>query len=220
MRRRTLDPVPRPIAKRSSDCAIAARAAAVALALLSPVASAIEEPQYTVVRQYDGFEVRDYAPYLVAEVVVPGPADDAGNQGFRILAGYIFGGNKGERKIAMTAPVTQAAAPTKIEMTAPVTQAQADGGFVVRFTMPRAFTLDTLPEPLDPGIRLREVPGARYAVIRYSGSWSESNYDEHLRQLERRRAAGLRIQRPIYSRYNAPFVPWFMRRNEIWLQLA
>ncbi len=209
--------------KRSSRLlAIAAAAAAVALALLSPVASAIEEPQYTVVRQYDGFEVRDYAPYLVAEVVVPGPADDAGNQGFRILAGYIFGGNKGERKIAMTAPVTQAAAPTKIEMTAPVTQAQADGGFVVRFTMPRAFTLDTLPEPLDPGIRLREVPGARYAVIRYSGSWSESNYDEHLRQLERGvEAAGLRTTGgPIYSRYNAPFVPWFMRRNEIWLQLA
>lgn len=209
--------------KRSSRLlAIAAAAAAVALALLSPVASAIEEPQYTVVRQYDGFEVRDYAPYLVAEVVVPGPADDAGNQGFRILAGYIFGGNKGERKIAMTAPVTQAAAPTKIEMTAPVTQAQADGGLVVRFTMPRAFTLDTLPEPLDPGIRLREVPGARYAVIRYSGSWSESNYDEHLRQLERGvEAAGLRTTGgPIYSRYNAPFVPWFMRRNEIWLQLA
>lgn len=200
----------------------AAAAAAVALALLSPVASAIEEPQYTVVRQYDGFEVRDYAPYLVAEVAVPGPADEAGNQGFRILAGYIFGGNKGERKIAMTAPVTQAAAPVKIEMTAPVTQARAGDGFVVAFTMPRAFTLETLPEPLDPGIRLREVPGARYAVVRYSGSWSESNYDEHLRQLERGvAAAGLRTTgEPIYSRYNAPFVPWFMRRNEIWLRLA
>ena len=186
------------------------------------MANAIEEPEYAVVRQYDGFEVREYASYLVAEVVVPGPADEAGNQGFRILAGYIFGGNKGERKIAMTAPVTQAAAPTKIEMTAPVMQASADGGFVVQFTMPRALTLDTLPEPLDPGIRLRRVPGARYAVIRYSGSWSEINYEEHLRRLERGVvAAGLRTTGgPIYSRYDPPFVPWFMRRNEIWLQLA
>ncbi len=208
--------------RNSSSLRAVAAAAAGALLLVSPVASAIEEPEYSVVRQYDGFEVRDYPPYLVAEVVVPGPADEAGNQGFRILAGYIFGGNKGERKIAMTAPVAQAAAPVKIEMTAPVTQTPADGGFVVRFTMPRTFTLDTLPEPLDPGIRLREIPGARYAVIRYSGSWSEGNYEEHLRQLERGVAAsGLRTPGgPIYSRYNAPFVPWFMRRNEIWLQLA
>ena len=185
------------------------------------MASATEEPKYTVVRQYDGFEIREYAPYLVAEVVVPGPAEEAGNQGFRILAGYIFGKNKGERKIAMTAPVAQAPAPAKIAMTAPVTQAAANGGFVVQFTMPSEYTLETLPEPLDPQVRLREVPGGRFAVIRYSGTWSEGNYQEHLAKLERSvEAAGLRTTRsPIYSRYNAPFVPWFMRRNEIWLML-
>jgi len=99
---------------------LAAISAATVLGLLSPMASAIEEPKYSVVREYDGFEVREYAPYIVAEVVVPGPAEEAGNQGFRILAGYIFGGNKGERKIAMTAPVAQAPAPVRIEMTAPV----------------------------------------------------------------------------------------------------
>ncbi|HMA06340.1 MAG TPA: heme-binding protein, partial [Ramlibacter sp.] len=85
-------------------------------------ANAIEEPRFTVISQQQGFEIRDYAPYIVAEVVVPGPADEAGNTGFRILAGYIFGQNKGERKIAMTAPVTQAPAPIKMAMTAPVTQ--------------------------------------------------------------------------------------------------
>jgi hypothetical protein len=186
------------------------------------MASAIEEPKYTVVRQYDGFEIREYASYLVAEVVVPGPAEEAGNQGFRILAGYIFGKNKGERKIAMTAPVAQAPAPARIEMTAPVTQAAADGGYVVQFTMPGEYTLETLPEPLDPQVKLREVPGGRFAVIRYSGTWSERNYTEHLEKLERGvAAAGLRTKgSPIYSRYNAPFVPWFMRRNEIWLKLA
>jgi hypothetical protein len=185
------------------------------------MASAIEEPKYTVVRQYDVFEIREYAPYLVAEVVVPGPAEEAGNQGFRILAGYIFGKNRGERKISMTAPVTQAPAPVKIEMTAPVTQAAVSGGFVVQFTMPSEYTLETLPEPLDPQVKLKEIPGARFAVIRYSGTWSERNYTEHLEKLERGvEAAGLRTTgSPIFSRYNAPFVPWFMRRNEIWLKL-
>ena len=199
-----------------------AATAAIVLGLSSPMANAIEEPAYTVVRQYDGFEVREYAPYLVAEVVVPGPAEDAGNQGFRILAGYIFGRNKGERKIAMTAPVAQAPAPARIEMTAPVTQAAADGGYVVQFTMPREYTLGTLPEPLDPQVKLREVPGGRFAVIRYSGTWSEGNYKEHLEKLARGvEAAGMRTTgSPIYSRYDAPYVPWFMRRNEIWLKLA
>ncbi len=196
--------------------------ASVALGLSCSMASAIEEPKYTVVRQYDGFEIREYAPYLVAEVVVPGPSEEAGNQGFRILAGYIFGKNKGERKIAMTAPVAQAAAPAKIEMTAPVTQAAVSGGYVVQFSMPGEYTLETLPEPLDPQVKLKEVPGGRFAVIRYSGTWSERNYKEHLEKLERGvEAAGLRTTgSPIYSRYNAPFVPWFMRRNEIWLKLV
>jgi len=200
---------------------LAATAAAVVLGLLSPMASAIEEPKYTVVREYDGFEIREYAPYLVAEVTVPGPAEEAGNQGFRILAAYIFGKNRGERKISMTAPVAQAPAPTKIEMTAPVTQAAASDGYIVQFTMPSEYTLETLPEPLDPRVKLKEVPGGRFAVIRYSGTWSERNYKEHLEKLQRGvDAAGLHTTgSPIYSRYNAPFVPWFMRRNEIWLKL-
>ena len=200
---------------------LAAIAATLFLGLLSPMASAIEEPKYTVVRQYDGFEIREYAPYLVAEVTVPGPAEEAGNQGFRILAAYIFGKNRGERKISMTAPVAQAPAPTKIEMTAPVTQAGASDGYIVQFTMPSEYILETLPEPLDPQVKLKEVPAGRVAVIRYSGTWSERNYKEHLEKLQRGvEAAGLRTTgSPIYSRYNAPFVPWFMRRNEIWLKL-
>jgi hypothetical protein len=201
---------------------LAAVAVTIVLGVLSPMASAIEEPKYTVLRQYEDFEVREYAPYLVAEVVVPGAAEEAGNQGFRILAGYIFGKNRGERKISMTAPVAQAPAPARMEMTAPVTQAAASDGYVVQFTMPSEYTLETLPEPLDPQVKLREVSGGRFAVIRYSGTWSERNYREHLQKLERGvEAAGMRTTgSPIYARYNAPFVPWFMRRNEIWLKLV
>jgi hypothetical protein len=191
------------------------------LGSLGTNANAIEEPTYTVVRQYQAFEVRQYAPYLVAEVKVPGPSSEAGNQGFKILAAYIFGKNKGDRKIEMTAPVTQTPEPRKIAMTAPVTQAASETGFIIQFMMPKEFTLDTLPEPQDSRVNLRELPGGRFAVIRYSGSWSESNYAEHLAELRQAvRAEGIPTRgEPIYSRYNAPFVPWFMRRNEIWLHV-
>jgi len=183
---------------------------------------AIEEPAYRVVRSHSGFEVRDYAPYVVAEVTVPGPEAEAGNQGFRILVAYIFGKNAGQQSIAMTAPVTQAAEPVKIAMTAPVTQSASAAGFVVQFTMPTAYTLETLPRPLDEQIRLVGMPATRYAVIRFSGFWSDANYQEHLRQLQALMTEQSLIATgaPIYARYNAPFVPWFLRRNEIWIPTA
>ncbi len=183
---------------------------------------ATEEPEYQVVRALADFEVRQYAAYTVAEVVVAGPAGDAGNQAFPILAGYIFGKNQGERKFAMTAPVTQAAVPVKMEMTAPVTQTAAPGGFLVQFVLPKGVTVANAPEPLDKRVQLREIPPRQVAVIRYSGFWSESNDSEHLAKLQAGlRAAGLAWNgAAVVSRYNAPFTPWFMRRNEIWLHLA
>jgi hypothetical protein len=160
--------------------------------------------------------------YTVAEVLVPGPSSDAGSQAFPILAGYIFGKNKGDKKLAMTAPVTQAAAPTKMEMTAPVTQSAASGGFIVQFVLPKGVTLANAPEPLDARVQLRDVLPSQVAVIRYSGWWTDSNYSEHLASLQAAlRAADLPwTGEPVYSRYDAPFTPWFMRRNEIWLHLV
>ena len=183
---------------------------------------ATEEPDFQVVRELGEVQVRQYAAYAVAEVVVPGPADEAGNQAFPLLAGYIFGKNKGERKFAMTAPVTQAAVPVKLEMTAPVTQTAAAGGFLVQFVLPKGVTAASAPEPLDARVQLREVPPSQVAVIRYSGFWSASNYNDHLAQLQAAlRSANLGwTGEPVYSRYNAPFTPWFLRRNEIWLHLA
>ena len=99
-----------------------------------------------MVRTEETFEVRHYDPYPVAETLVAGSADEAGSQGVRVLAGYIFGENKGAREIAMTAPVVQT--PTKIAMTAPATQSPAAAGYVVQFAMPRQWTLDTLPARL------------------------------------------------------------------------
>jgi len=190
-----------------------------ALAAMPLLSHAIEEPEYEVIRKFDNVELRRYAPYVVAEVVLDSPAEDAGNQAFPILAGYIFGKNKGEKKFAMTAPVTQTAAPVRMDMTAPVTQASVAGGTRVQFVLPKGVTLATAPEPIDPRVQLRLVSAATWAVIRYSGTWSQSNYLEHLSELKASlQAVGVATQgEPVLARYNAPFTPWFMRRNEIWL---
>ena len=196
--------------------------AALALGMLPATSRAIEEPAYTVLRTVGDIEIRDYAPYTVAEVTVSAAANDAGSRAFPILAGYIFGKNKGERTMAMTAPVTQTAAPVKLEMTAPVTQTPSGTGFLVQFVLPKGVTVSNAPEPLDTRVNLREMPSKRVAVIRYSGFWSESNYSDHLTKLQ----AGLRAAdlvwtgEPVFSRYDGPTTPWFMRRNEIWLNLA
>ena len=192
------------------------------IALTPPVSQAIEEPTYDVVRQIDEqVELRRYAAYVVAEVVLDATASDAGNRAFPILAGYIFGKNKGQQKLEMTAPVTQSAEPVTLEMTAPVTQDAVPGGMRVQFVLPKGVTLATAPEPLDPRVRLREELPALRAVIRYSGTWSQANYDEHLGKLQvALAAAGIATQgQPVLARYNAPMTPWFMRRNEIWLAL-
>ena len=187
-------------------------------AVWSPV-MAIEEPPYSVVRASDAYEVRRYEPYVVAEAVVDAAPEDAGNQGFRILAGYIFGQNKGARKIEMTAPVAQT--PLKIAMTAPVSQRPSAAGYVIQFAMPREWTLQTLPEPDDPRITLREMPARTVAVTTYSGTWSQARYDEHLKKLtDALQRDGLKTRgEPMWARYDPPWKPWFLRRNEIWIEL-
>lgn len=184
-------------------------------------AMAYEQPKYTVVKSYEAFEVREYEAYNVAEVLVHGPEENAGNQAFPILAAYIFGKNKGKKNMEMTAPVAQTAAPVKMEMTIPVTQTVATDGFILQFVMPSAYTLETLPEPIDTRVKLKEVPAKRMAVIRYSWFATQNNYEKHLKIL-REALAKAKIATegdPIYMRYNAPFTLPFLRRNEIGLQV-
>ena len=196
-------------------------------AILAPnAAQALEQPKYTVMQSNAVYEIRKYEPYIVAEVVVPGPESEAGGQAFSLLGGYIFGKNKGERKLEMTAPVVQTpvttpAASTKIEMTAPVVQTPTTNGFLVQFMMPTAYTLATLPEPMDSKVKLREVAGKTVAAHTYSGGWSQSNYDEHLNILKNALTReGIKTQgEPMYSRYNGPMTPWFLRKNEIWFNI-
>jgi len=191
---------------------------------LPMTAHAIEEPAFELLKTLDAVEIRRYAPYVVAEVIVASTAERAGNDAFPILAGYIFGKNKGERKMAMTAPVTQSAEPKKMAMTAPVTQSAAPGApgsWRVQFVLPRSVSLAEAPEPLDARVSLREVPPARWAVLTYSGRWTPANDNEQLARLKATLTqAGIAwAGEPLWARYNGPFTPGFMRRNEVWLNL-
>ena len=174
---------------------------------------ATEEPDFEVLRRVGSVELRRYAPYAVAEVVLDVAPAEAGGQAVPVLAGYIFGNNKGQRKLAMTAPVMQAAAPVR--------QTPVTGGIRVQFVLPKGVTVATAPEPLDPLVQLRQVPASSWAVLRYSGTWSQANYVEHLAVLRTTldTAVIATLGEPVLTRYNAPFTRWFMRRNEIWLAL-
>ena len=182
---------------------------------------AIEQPKYTVELSEIPFEVREYSATIVASVHVDGDRSDAVNAGFRILAGYIFGDNQAQGKIAMTAPVTQSPG-QKIAMTAPVQQQGQQGGWDVRFTMPAAYTLSTLPKPRDSRISLVEAPGKRMASITFSGFWSDSNLQSNRdRLLDFIKAHKLiAVSAPIYAYYNAPWTPWFLRTNEVQVEIA
>jgi len=138
-----------------------------ALFTLGGPALATEEPAFRVVLGDGAFEVRDYPALLAAEVTVGGSRDEASNAGFRLLAGYIFGGNTRRQSIAMTAPVIQERAPGEtIAMTAPVIQTGGDSEWIVRFVMPGAYTRETLPTPNDRRVRIVPVPPRRFAVLR------------------------------------------------------
>ena len=179
---------------------------------------AIEEPDFTLVSKTSKYEVRQYGPIVVAETQVNADFEKAGNQAFRILAAYIFGANQSKTKISMTAPVNQ----EKIKMTAPVMQVKEQADFLVQFTMPKPYRLDTLPVPDDSRVKLREVPAKKVAVFSYSGSWSESRFQEKLSEFKEalKSDAVVTVGEATLARFNSPFQLWFLRRNEIWIEIA
>lgn len=185
-------------------------------------AMAIEEAVYNEVIKEGKFEIRDYAPQILAETLVEGDLEQAGNEAFNRLFRYISGDNRSRRKVEMTAPVSQEPKGEKIKMTAPLGQERVQEKWAVSFMMPASYTLETLPEPVDRRINLRQVPARRMAVVRYSGFWSEKNYLRYKMELEswiRDRGITI-IGAPVWARYNPPFTPWFLRRNEILIPIG
>ena len=194
-----------------------------------------EQLPYEVVRHLaDGVELRRYPEHVVAEVTTRGSLTSAGNLAFAPLFAYISGDNRSRTKVAMTAPVVQeragsrGAAGEKVAMTAPVVQAEAaeedtgEHSFTVGFVLPAGMTAATAPEPVDDRVGLRTVPPTLAAAIGYSGRWSRSGYEEHRdRLLEVVGRAGLEpVGAPRWLRYDPPFKPWFLRRNEVVVDLS
>jgi effector-binding domain-containing protein len=183
---------------------------------------AIEEAEYSVIEQSGDIELRDYAPSIVAETTVEDDFKSAGNRAFRPLFKYISGDNETRDEIAMTSPVSQQKASEKIAMTAPVSQQASGDGWVVSFMMPASYTMSTIPRPTNPEVRIREIPAFRAAAIRFSGRWTEKNYQEHLEELQAWIAQNQLsvVGDPVWARYDPPFKPWFMRRNEILIPVS
>ncbi|MBI5091879.1 MAG: heme-binding protein [Candidatus Hydrogenedentes bacterium] len=192
----------------------------------------IETPKYEVIAKHDGYEVRQYAPQIVAEVTMGGEFREAMNGGFRKLADYIFGNNtkvidgpaSGSEKIEMTAPVLeQEVSSEKIKMTAPVLEQQSKTDTrVVSFVMPSKYTLDTLPKPNNADVRVVEVPAKRYAVNRFSGTATQDKAakkkQDLLDALKRDKIEA--VGAPLLAQYNPPWTPPLMRRNEVMVEIA
>lgn len=182
------------------------------------IRSGTEEPAYRVVAHVATVEIRQYGPRIAAQTEVAGEQQEALRTGFQRLAGYIFGGNKARTSIAMTAPVVQAPGSETIAMTAPVTQTQdASGQWVVQFFMPAQYTLQTLPVPDDPTVKLVEVPSATVAVLRFSGfagaETVRSEQAELLKLLDG--SAWHPAGAPQTWYYDPPWTLPFLRRNEV-----
>ena len=184
---------------------------------MGPPVMAIEEPSYSVLETEGNFELRNYSSYILAETYVEGDFEAVGSEGFRRLADYIGGNNQKKETISMTAPVSQKPASVKIAMTAPVSQVQENGRWRIAFMMPSAYTMQTLPTPDDDRIMFREENEKTIAVIQYSGTWRKKRYDNHATKLTDwiSKKGWKIVGDPVWARYNPPFVPWFMRRNEI-----
>ena len=183
--------------------------------------SQVEQPDYQVTASQGAIEIRSYAPMIAAEAVVDGERKPAINEGFRLIAAYIFGANQPGGKIAMTAPVQQQRKQT-IAMTAPVTQ-QANGTtWTVRFIMPKTWTLATLPQPTDARVTLKPLPARRFAVVRFSGLAQDATIAARTDELKTY-IAQQRLQtvgEPVLAFYNPPWTLPFFRRNEIMLELG
>lgn len=198
-----------------------------------------EQPPYEVVGRIGDAEIRRYAPQIAAETVVEGPVETARNEGFRRVAGYIFGDNTAKASVAMTAPVVQgreaAGGSQSIAMTAPVVQARAGRSesiamtspvvqqpagaesWSIQFIMPSKYTMATLPQPNDPRVRLVEIPARTFAVVRFSGLGREDAVARHEKALDAALAGSSwrAVGEPVTWYYDPPWTVPFLRRNEV-----
>lgn len=194
--------------KRKTLIAIAAM---IPLVMIAIALISLPEPDFEVVAKGDGFELRRYAPFNVAQVQVSADFDRASSRAFEPLVSYIQGGNSGGRNLPMMAPVNQQ----------PLTE-ESETDWLVQFVMPKEYPMSYLPAPADARVSLHRLPPRLMAAKRYRGGWSEDRYREREADLLAAVSASGRsvIGAPIFARYNAPFVPGLLRRNEVLVEVA
>lgn len=185
-----------------------------------------QEQKYVVEKTFPNFEIRRYEPCVLADVTVSSDFQSAGSIAFRSLIGYISGSNEPNKKIAMTSPVIQesdsSASSAKIAMTSPVIQESTNDSQVVSFVMPAGMILDDMPLPTNSKVSLRQLPEQLVAVSKFTGRWTEAAYDRQLAQLKQQlNVNGItETGSPRFARFDPPWTPWFMRRNEIQIPIA
>ncbi len=194
--------------------------------ILGFFSSRVEQADYTVIKKMKGYEIREYPAHIIAQTTVKGSYGESMNNGFRIVAGYIFGGNTKKESIAMTAPVvSQSGKGEKISesiaMTAPVVVTAEGESQIISFGMPRSYTLETLPTPNDPRVKIVMIPTKKYAVLQFSGYRS----DARVKKMQEKLASSL-VRDGVstegstaYAGYNAPWTPPWMNRNEVLVEI-
>jgi hypothetical protein len=182
-----------------------------------------ESPKYRIISKDGDFEIRRYTPYIIAKVKVKGNFKESSSKAFRILAGYIFGKNKGDTKIPMTSPVEIESKAIKIEMTSPVIITQSDDNYTMSFSMPSKYSLDELPKPLDERIEFKQIKPRLIASHKYSWLSSKARNDIKAKELTTwlKENKKYRIESNyIYAGYNPPWTIPFFRRNEIHINIV
>lgn len=178
----------------------------------------VEQISYQVVEKKQGYEIRQFEDHILAEVEVSGNYRQASNQGFSKVADYIFGNNTQKNKVAMTTPVIDSS--SKIAMTTPVVNSEGENNYTIAFVMPSEYSLETLPEPNNPDVKIREVKGEKVAVLRFSWWATAKRMEKKKEQLiNALKRDGLNYTEIQSARYNPPGTPPFMLRNEIWATL-
>lgn len=181
-----------------------------------------ENPKYEVLLRDGNKEIRQYSPYIIATTQVQGAFKDSMNSAFRILAAYIFGENEKNQSISMTAPVVAAPSSEKIRMTAPVMQAEVKDGWQMSFMMSSKYSMEDLPRPKNPRVKLMQVPSKIFAILRYSGTWTEEKNKDQADKLLKwlsKNGTYQQISGPVFAGYDPPWTLPFLRRNEVMIEV-
>jgi hypothetical protein len=183
----------------------------------------IEEAKYTVTAQKTGYEVRRYEPALIAQAAMPSMDSKDTGAAFRAIAGYIFGDNERQDKIAMTSPVIMNAKSEQMAMTAPVVMGRDGGGVgMMAFVLPSKYkTLEDLPKPKDPRVTLRKLDGKTVAALRFSWYATQGRIADKSSELKALIARdGLKAtSEPYLASYDPPFSAPLLKRHDILIDI-